>query len=66
MGEDALRIALDDQSWVLPDTPFELRLGVSSQRILHRILIQDGKVAKIAAVDPKAKPRENLNPLRAD
>ena len=66
VGEDALRIALDDQSWVLPDTPFELRLGVSSQRILHRILIQDGKVAKIAAVDPKAKPRENLNPLRAD
>ena len=64
--EDDLKIALDDQSWVLPGTPFEIRLGVSSQHIRHRVLIRDGKVAQVVAVDPKAKPRENLNPLRAD
>lgn len=65
VDEDGLKIALDDQSWVLPEFPFELRIGTSSQHIRYRILVKDGKVAKIEAVDPKAKPRENLNPLSA-
>ena len=60
-----LKIVLDDQTWVLPETPFEIRLGTSSQHIRQRILIKDGKVKKIESVNPKAKPRENLNPLQA-
>lgn len=65
VDEDGLKIALDDQSWVLPEYPFELRIGTSSQHIRYRILVKDGKVVKVETVDPKAKPRENLNPLSA-
>ena len=62
---DHLKIALDDQSWVLPGFPFEFRIGTSSQHIRYRILVKDGKVVKVETIDPKAKPQEELNPLQA-
>ncbi len=65
LSMDDLKIALDDQSWVLPQMPFEIRIGVSSQHIRQRILIDGTTLRKIESVDPKAKPRENLNPLQA-
>ena len=63
---DDLKIALDDQSWALPEYPFEIRLGTSSRAIHHRILIQGDRVLKVEKVSPKARARTHLDPLRAD
>ncbi len=65
VDEEALKIALDDQSWILPGTPFELRIGTSSIHLHWRILIHGDTVLRIERVKPTAKPSENINPLAA-
>ena len=66
LPQDHLKIALDDQSWILPDTPFEIRLATSSIHLKWRILVKDGKVARVEPVKPSKKtPPENVNPLTA-
>lgn len=62
---DHLKIVLEDQSWVLPETPFELRIGTSSVHLRWRTLIKDGKVIRTERVNPSSKPPENVNPLTA-
>ena len=62
---DHLKIVLEDQSWVLPDEPFELRIGTSSIHLKWRTLIKDGKVVRTEAVKPSKRPPENVNPLTA-
>ncbi len=62
---DHLKIVLEDQSWVLPETPFELRVGTSSVHLHWRTLIKDGKAVRTERVKPSSKPPENVNPLTA-
>ena len=62
---DHLKIVLEDQSWALPDDPFELRIGTSSIHLKWRTLIKDGKVVRTEAVKPSKRPPENVNPLTA-
>ncbi len=59
-----LEIALDAEKWIRPTTPFEIRLGTSSEDLKYRILIQDGKVIKVDD-KPVKKNAGTLNPLTA-
>ena len=63
---DHLKIVLEDQSWVLPETPFELRIGTSSTTILWRTLIQGQKVLKTEQTKAGARqPTKKVNELTA-
>ena len=62
---DHLKIALGDQTWVLPDEPFEVRLGTSSIHLRWRTLIHGDRVLRTEPVKPTKRPPENVNPLTA-
>ena len=62
---DHLKIVLEDQSWVDPGTPYELRIGTSSVDLKWRVLIKDGQPVRTERFKKTAKPAEEVNPLTA-